>query len=301
MLFSVCITYYYKRNNIEDLLFELNKYKSNDLEILIRNDNTKHKLNLKSNLRRVKIFNEKKKSLGEIESIKFLLSKSKGKYVTIISDDDLISHKILNDIKKSKFLKQSYIYRASTKLNNLNKKYKILKINKHYILKNFLLRKIHLSGTVGVFYSRNFLIKIINSINIKKYNFDTYLLFTAIFKGSYRFSNFIFGFNNISSSRISSKKINIRLYLLDIKNLINNFKNKLNKDLFYNFSKYNLENFYSIIFRKNVNYSFFDIKEINFFILRNNKSKFFKIYFLVFFKFLEYVLKLTYNFFKYLK
>ena len=47
MLFSVCITYYYKRNNIEDLLFELNKYKSNDLEILIRNDNTKHKLNLK--------------------------------------------------------------------------------------------------------------------------------------------------------------------------------------------------------------------------------------------------------------
>lgn len=301
MLFSVCITYYYKRNNIEDLLFELNKYKSNDLEILIRNDNTKHKLNLKSNLRRVKIFNEKKKSLGEIESIKFLLSKSKGKYVTIISDDDLISHKILNDIKKSKFLKQSYIYRASTKLNNLNKKHKILKINKHYILKNFLLRKIHLSGTVGVFYSRNFLIKIINSINIKKYNFDTYLLFTAIFKGSYRFSNFIFGFNNISSSRISSKKINMRLYLLDIKNLINNFKNKLNKDLFYNFSKYNLENFYSIIFRKNVNYSFFDIKEINFFILRNNKSKFFKIYFLVFFKFLEYVLKLTYNFFKYLK
>ena len=203
--------------------------------------------------------------------------------------------------KKSKFLKQSYIYRASTKLNNLNKKYKILKINKHYILKNFLLRKIHLSGTVGVFYSRNFLIKIINSINIKKYNFDTYLLFTAIFKGSYRFSNFIFGFNNISSSRISSKKINMRLYLLDIKNLINNFKNKLNKDLFYNFSKYNLENFYSIIFRKNVNYSFFDIKEINCFILRNNKSKFFKIYFLVFFKFLEYILKLTYNFFKYLK
>ena len=40
MLFSVCITYYYKRNNIEDLLFELNKYKLNDLEIIIRNDNT---------------------------------------------------------------------------------------------------------------------------------------------------------------------------------------------------------------------------------------------------------------------
>ena len=141
MLFSVCITYYYKRNNIEDLLFELNKYKSNDLEILIRNDNTKHKLNLKNNLRRVKIFNEKKKSLGEIESIKFLLSKSKGKYVTIISDDDIISHKILYDIKKSKFLKQSYIYLASTKIKNLNKKYKILKINNHNILKNFFLEK----------------------------------------------------------------------------------------------------------------------------------------------------------------
>ena len=47
MLFSVCIIYYYKRNNIEDLLFELNKYKLNDLEIIIRNDNTNHKLNLK--------------------------------------------------------------------------------------------------------------------------------------------------------------------------------------------------------------------------------------------------------------
>ena len=64
----------------------------------------------------------------KIESIKFLLyQKSKGKYVTIISDDDIISHKILYDIKKSKFLKQSYIYLASTKIKNLNKKYKIFK------------------------------------------------------------------------------------------------------------------------------------------------------------------------------
>ena len=49
MLFSVCITYYFKRNNIEDLLFERNKYKSNDLEIIIRNDNTNYKLNIKNN------------------------------------------------------------------------------------------------------------------------------------------------------------------------------------------------------------------------------------------------------------
>ena len=59
MLFSVCITYYYKRNNIEDLLFELNKYKLNDLEIIIRNDNTNHKLNIK-NSSKIKIINEKK-------------------------------------------------------------------------------------------------------------------------------------------------------------------------------------------------------------------------------------------------
>ena len=74
----------------------------------------------------------------------------------------------------------------------------------------------------------------------------------------------------------------MKLYLSDTKNLINKFKNKLNKDLFYNYTKYNLENFYSIIFRKHAKYSFFDIKEINLFILKNNKSKFFKVYFLVF-------------------
>ena len=77
----------------------LNKYKSNDLEILIRNDNTNTKLNLKIIYEGLR-FSMKKKSLGEIESIKFLLSKSKGKYVTIISDDDIISHKILYDIKR---------------------------------------------------------------------------------------------------------------------------------------------------------------------------------------------------------
>ena len=60
MLFSVCITYYYKRNNIEDLLFELNKYKSNDLEILIRNDNTNHKLNIKNNSKKLKLLMKKK-------------------------------------------------------------------------------------------------------------------------------------------------------------------------------------------------------------------------------------------------
>lgn len=301
MLFSVCITYYYKRNNIEDLLFELNKYKSNDLEIVIRNDNTNYELNIKKNSKRIKIFNEKKKSLGEIESIKFLLSKSRGKYITIISDDDLISHKIFNDIKKNKLSKQSYIYTSSTKLRDLNKKNKFIIINRHHILKNFFLRKLHLSGTVGVFYSRNFLLKILGSINIKKYNFDTFLLFSAILKGRYRFSNFIFGFNNILSSRISSKKINLRIYLSDIKNLISNFNKSMSQDLYYNFSKFNLDNFYSIIFRKNTKYSLSHIKEINLLILKNNRSKFFKIYFLIFSKFFEYISKLIYNFFKYLK
>ena len=301
MLFSVCITYYFKRNNIEDLLFELNKYKSNDLEIIIRNDNTNYKLNIKNNSKKIKIFNEKKKSLGEIESIKFLLSKSRGKYVTIISDDDLISHKIFNDIKKNKLSKQSYIYTSSTKLRDFNKKNKFTTINGHHILKNFFLRKLHLSGTVGVFYSRNFLLKILGSINIKKYNFDTFLLFSAILKGRYRFSNFIFGFNNILSSRISSKKINLQIYLSDIKNLISNFNKNMSQDLYYNFSKYNLENFYSIIFRKNAKYSLSHIKEINLLILKNNKSKFFKIYFLIFSKLFEYISKIIYNFFKYLK
>ena len=72
-------------------------------------------------------------------------------------------------------------------------------------------------------------------------------------------------------------------------------------DLFYYFSKYNLDNFYSIIFRKNAKYSLNHIKNINLIILKNNKTKSFKIYFLIFFKLFEYFLRLIYNFFKYLK
>ena len=53
----------------------------------------------------------------------------------------------------------------------------------------------------------------------------------------------------------------------------------MSQDLYYNFSKFNLDNFYSIIFRKNVKYSLSHIKEINLLILKNNKSKFLKIYF----------------------
>ena len=79
MLYSVCITYFYKRNNIVSLLKELNKYKKNKIEIIIRNDNPKHTLKLDNTIckkHKLVIINEKKKSIGELKSIKYLLKKA---------------------------------------------------------------------------------------------------------------------------------------------------------------------------------------------------------------------------------
>jgi hypothetical protein len=134
--FTVCITYFYKRNNINLLLNEINKYKLKNIEILIRNDNpsTKLKISKKKNIR---VFNAQNKALGEIDSIKFLISKSSGTYISIVADDDLISHKIfyeLNKININKF--DSFLFLSTTNINLFQSNYKIF-LKKKIDLLNF--------------------------------------------------------------------------------------------------------------------------------------------------------------------
>ena len=106
--FSICITYYYHRSNIYELLSQFQNENSKELEILIYNDNKDVNLEINSNLN-LKIFQNKSKAIGELESIKLLLEKAEGKYVSIIADDDLMSAKMLNLVKKDNFNHTAYL------------------------------------------------------------------------------------------------------------------------------------------------------------------------------------------------
>ena len=69
------------------------------MEIIISNDNPLETLKIKKHSR-IKVFNNSKKIKGEIENIKFLLSKACGKYICIIADDDLIDDEMFKSIER---------------------------------------------------------------------------------------------------------------------------------------------------------------------------------------------------------
>ena len=83
-----------------------------------------------------------------------------------------------------------------------------------------------LSGTVGAVYKKNFIIKIFKKIKIKKYLLDTFLLF-KIFDNNLLIFDSCYGYNNTNSSRISSKKIDIKIFNQDYLEIINIIKNEI--------------------------------------------------------------------------
>ena len=220
MKYSICITYFFDRPNIKYLIKELEKINSKDFEVIIRNDNPNHFLKIKTNLRKLRVINEKNKSIGEINSIKYLINKSKGKFISIISDDDIVSHRIFNEIKNLQINKiNSFISFSDYDLKKLNKNIKYEFFSKDELIKLFFLSKVHISGTIGTIYKREFIKKNLNNIYVKKYNFDTILFFLAILDKKYFFKKKILGFNNFKSSKISSEKIDLNLYSKDTKEL----------------------------------------------------------------------------------
>lgn len=273
--FTVCITYFYKRNNINLLLNEINKYKLKNIEILIRNDNptTKLKISKKKNIR---VFNAQNKALGEIDSIKFLISKSSGTYISIVADDDLISHKIFYELNKINIKKfDSFLFLSTTNINLFQSNYKIFLKKKIDLLNFFFKRKVYLSGTVGTVFKKEFLLNHINKCTFLKYNFDLFVLFIMFFFGNLKIYNKIYGYNNVQSSIISSKKINISKYVNDT-NTLSYFFNKKDYNyeiLYFSFSKFFLDNFYSILFRKKIyNFNFHDIIKFHIIFFNNSSN-----------------------------
>ena len=232
------------------LLMNLRNIKKKNLEILIRNDNPNIHLKLKYNNLKIKIFNEKKKSLGELKSINFLLEKAKGNYISILADDDLISVKVLNNLNKTKNFDAFFsLVSKEKKFFGLNS---YLKIKKREIIDYFLNKRFFLSGTVGTFYKKELLIEAIKKIDVKKYNFDFFLLLIFLLNSNYKviFSNYYFGLNNTYSSKISSGKINLSIYLRDLNNMLKYASKLTNKSTRYYFVKYVITDYYSILFRK---------------------------------------------------
>jgi hypothetical protein len=242
--YSVCITYFFNRKNIFDLLNCIDLDINKNVEIIVRNDNPNHQLSLNKHPR-IKVFNNKKKPLGEIGSIKFLLSKASGQYVSLIADDDLMSDKIFDILENDPVEKDAYLFISTkNKKTFLNKNILTFKNSAEYFL-NFFMGNIFLCGMTGTVFNKNFLIKKMSKIKIKYYLLDTYLLFMII-QNSHKIYDFIYGFNNTRTSRISSSKINIPLFESDYFYLLSKIKNtKLQMRYIF----FTIKEFYSLLFR----------------------------------------------------
>jgi len=262
--FSVCITYFYNRNNLNDLLNELKIEENKDIEVLIRNDNPKIDLKI-DNYPRVKIFQNKQEAIGEIESIKFLLANSKGDYISIIADDDLIDSSMFKLIRYDNFKHKTYLSRSTTNKQEFGNKIKLLNLSPKKKIIMFLSRKFHLSGTVGAVYQKDFLLNIFKKLKLKKYLLDVLLLFKILDESCLICDNY-YGFNNTETSRISSKKIDSEVFIKDYIEVLNNIENKVILEKFIIFILYD---YYSIVHREEK----FKIRKFFNFLILNLKIK----------------------------
>ncbi len=240
--FTVCITYFFKRNNIRDLIRKLKINSNKDMEIIISNDNPLESLKIKKHSR-IRVFNNTKKIKGEIENIKFLLSKASGRYICIIADDDLIHNEMFKFIRKDNFRHLNYLSESTTKRLEFGTQKKIKNLPKNKTA--MLLKKKNFNGIVGAVYEKNFIINVFKKIKIKKYLLDAFLLF-KIFDNNFLILDRYFGYNNTISSKISSKKIDLKIFNQDYLHIINSIKSKILLDKFVLFI---LDDYYSIIQR----------------------------------------------------
>ena len=262
--FSVCITYFYNRNNLNDLLKKLKIEENKDIEVLIRNDNPKIVLKIDS-YPRVKIFQNKQEPIGEIESIKFLLANSKGDYISIIADDDLIDSSMFKLIRNDSFNHKIYLSRSTTNKQEFGNKKELLKLSSKKKIIMFLSRKLHLSGTVGAVYQKDFLLNIFKKLKLKIYLLDVLLLFKISDESCLICDNY-YGFNNTETSRLSSKKIDSEVFIKDYIEVLNNIEDKVILEKFVIFILYD---YYSIVHREEK----FKIRKFYNFLIINLKIK----------------------------
>lgn len=262
--FSVCITYFYKRDNLFDLLKELKIEENKDLEVLIRNDNPEMDLKI-NNHPRIKIFQNKQKPVGEIESIRFLLANSKGDYISMIADDDLIDNRMFEFIRNDGFKHKTYLSLSTTNKFEFGNKKELPNLSPKKKILLFLSRKLHLSGTVGAVYQKDLLFNIFEKLKLKIYLMDVFLLFKILDESCLICNNY-YGFNNTKTSRLSSKHIDFDIFLKDYMEIVKNIENKL---ILEKFVLLILSDYYSIVHREEK----FKIRRFYKFLVINLKNK----------------------------
>ena len=262
--FSVCITYFYKRDNLIDLLKELKIDENKDIEVLIRNDNPEIDLKINSHPR-IKIFQNKQKPVGEIESIRFLLANSKGDYISMIADDDLIDNRIFKIIRNDGFKHKTYLSLSTTNKFEFGNKKVLPNLSPQKKILMFLNRKLHLSGTVGAVYQKDLLFNIFEKLKLKIYLMDVFLLFKILDESCLICNNY-YGFNNTKTSMLSSKHIDFDIFLKDYMEIVKNIENKL---ILEKFVLLILSDYYSIVHREEK----FKIRRFYKFLIINLKIK----------------------------
>lgn len=243
--FSICITYYYERNNIIELLNELKLSENPDVEVLIFNDNYLSKLNIKKQTN-IKVFNNTSNiPIGEIKSIKFLTSKASGKYISIIADDDLMHSNLFSVIRNDSFSHSVYLSHCTTQKKKYKKRVQKKFLSQEQTIINFFKRNLYFSGTIAAFYEKHFIISVLAKVNIKKYMLDSYILMKSLDKNISFIDNY-YGYNNTNSSRISSGIINLKVFNNDFIEIVKTIKKK---DILFEFVKRTVFDYYSIVQR----------------------------------------------------
>jgi hypothetical protein len=249
IILTICITYFFERDNIFKLLNSLKSIKEKEkIEILIRNDNPKIKLKKKNfkNFSNLKIFNTNKKSIGEFLSLRFLTKKSSGKFICFLADDDLISYKFFNIFMTRRKMNYNFLCHATPYRELWGTKNNYRFSNKTKLLNDFFERKIYLNPCVGMIFQKS-LLNFENIKILKNYNFDTYLLIYLVKNFNFKLINYNYGYNNVIDSRISSKALSPKIYYNGLSFIID----ILDKNLILVFYKFFMENFYSNTFRSN--------------------------------------------------
>lgn len=91
--FSICVTTYNRNEYLKECLESIMAQTFSDFEVLVGNDYQPAAVNASRtgfDDVRIRYFNHEK-NLGEIGNMNFMLSQSKGRYLTLLADDDLYS------------------------------------------------------------------------------------------------------------------------------------------------------------------------------------------------------------------
>lgn len=163
--FSIAVTTYDRVDLLREALTSLLNQTFSDFEILVGNDNPERKIeNILTEFKdpRIKWINHKN-NLGSIENTNYLIGLCSGKYITTLSDDDLMFpdflEKVYEEIMENPTVKvffSEYVDGLKSPQLETSKTIKAIKVSGADWLEGYLSKQYKIIGSYGV-YEKNFL------------------------------------------------------------------------------------------------------------------------------------------------